>query len=114
MSHPVKQPFPKDIQLRPDGIHIQWDDGHQSYYDHRHLRYQCGCAQCVNEMTGQRMIVLANVPMGVEALDWIQVGQYAIQFLWSDAHTTGIYPFVLLRELCRCDQCRETSPQRPE
>ena len=109
----MNQPFPKDVQLQPDGIHIQWEDGHQSYYGHRYLRSQCGCAQCVNEMTGQRVIVLSDVRNDVEALDWIQVGRYAYQFLWSDVHTTGIYPFKLLRDLCQCDQCRQASAQSP-
>jgi len=101
----MSQPFSRDVTVRPDGIHIQWDDGHQSYYGHRYLRSQCSCAHCVNEMTGKRMISLAEIRRDVEALDWIQVGRYALQFLWSDAHTTGIYPFTVLRQLCQCDQC---------
>ncbi len=103
----MSQPITKDLQLRPDGIHVQWDDGHQGYHEHRTLRYQCCCAHCVNEMTGQRMIALSDVPKEVEALDWMLVGRYAVQFLWSDAHTTGIYPFTLLRELCQCTQCAQ-------
>ena len=105
------QPLPRDVQLRPDGIHIQWSDDHQSYYEHRYLRAQCGCASCVNEMSGQRMISLTDIRKDVEALDWIQVGRYAMQFLWSDAHTTGIYPFKLMRALCQCDECIKARPQ---
>ncbi len=101
----------RDVEVRPDGIHIQWDDGHQSYYGHRYLRFQCVCANCVSEMTGQRMISLAGVCKDVEALDWMQVGRYALQFLWSDAHSTGIYPFTLLRHLCQCDQCLKLKAQ---
>ena len=104
----MDQPILKDLQIRPDGIHIQWTDNHQSYYGNRYLRAQCGCAHCVNEMTGTRVISLADVRSNVEALDWIQVGRYAVQFLWSDAHTTGIYPFTVLRELCQCEECNET------
>ena len=100
-------PTPQDIRLLPDGIHIIWDDGHQGYHDSRALRYQCSCAQCVNELTGQRMIALSDVRRDVEALDWATVGRYALQFLWSDFHTTGIYPYETLRRLCQCDQCRK-------
>lgn len=109
----MNQRFAKDVQLRPDGIHIQWEDGHQSYYEHRFLRYQCSCAHCVSESTGKRMISLEEVRKDVEALDWIQVGRYALQFLWSDAHTTGIYPFALLRKLCQCDQCSKSRVTPP-
>lgn len=34
------------------------------------------------------------------------VGKYTIQFLWSDGHFTGIFPFDILRELCQCDACK--------
>ena len=101
----MSQPFAKDVQLRPDGIHIRWDDGHEGYYGNRYLRSQCSCAQCVSEMTGQRMISLADIRKDVEALDWMQVGRYALQFLWSDLHATGIYPYRMLREQCPCAAC---------
>ncbi|MFH1141947.1 MAG: DUF971 domain-containing protein [Chloroflexota bacterium] len=107
----MSQPVPKDVQLWPDGIHMLWDDAHRGYFGHRYLRYQCCCAQCVNEMTGQRVISLADVRKDVEALDWMPVGRYALQFLWSDAHSTGIYPFPLLRQLCQCDQCLKLKAQ---
>lgn len=96
---------PQEVNLLPDGIHVRWTDGHQSYFGHRYLRSQCGCAHCIEEMTGRRLIVLADIPKDVEALDWMQVGRYALQFLWSDAHGTGFYPFKMLRELCQCDAC---------
>jgi DUF971 family protein len=33
------------------------------------------------------------------------VGNYALQFVWSDGHETGIYTFEYLRKLCPCSQC---------
>ena len=100
-----RKPNLKDLSIRPDGIHILWDDGHQSYYEHRYLRSQCGCAHCVSEMTGQRLVVLADIRKDVEAVEWASIGRYAVQFLWNDFHETGIYPFTMLRDLCQCDQC---------
>jgi len=40
-----------------------------------------------------------DVPEDVVAIDWMNIGRYAVQFLWSDAHETGIYPFKYLGEL---------------
>jgi len=27
------------------------------------------------------------------------VGRYALQFIWSDGHSTGLYPFDMMRRL---------------
>lgn len=33
------------------------------------------------------------------------VGGYALQFYWSDGHSTGIYTWEMLRTACPCSQC---------
>ncbi len=96
---------PNSVDLLPDGIHIEWDEGHHGYFPHRSLRAECPCASCVHEMTGQRMVTLDNVGEDIEALDHMTVGRYALQFLWSDGHDTGIYPYEMLRKICLCDEC---------
>jgi len=35
----------------------------------------------------------------------VAVGAYAVQFVWDDGHSTGIYSWDLLREACPCDLC---------
>jgi DUF971 family protein len=37
------------------------------------------------------------------------VGRYAIRFHWSDGHSTGIYTFEHLRELCPCPICADNA-----
>ena len=103
---------PSDVKLTPQGIRIKWDDGHNSVLENRYLRSQCGCAACVSEMTGKRLISISDISKDVEALDWMQVGRYAIRFLWSDFHDTGIYPFNLLRNLCQCVECHSGQQQQ--
>jgi DUF971 family protein len=95
----------KEVTLADEGINILWDDGHASFYPHRYLRGHCCCAGCVEEMTGRRRVSEENVREDVQALDWMQIGRYAVQFLWSDTHDSGIYPFDLLRKLCHCPDC---------
>ena len=95
----------KQVDLGSEHISILWDDGHDSSYPQRYLRGHCCCAGCVEEMTGRRKVGEEDVREDVQALDWIQVGRYAVQFLWSDTHDSGIYPFELLRKLCRCQEC---------
>ena len=95
----------QDVKLDSDYITILWDDCHEGIYPSRYLRGYCCCAACVEEMTGRRIVGENDVDEYVMALDWIQIGRYALQFLWSDAHDSGIYPFEVLRNLCRCEEC---------
>lgn len=78
---------------------ITWGDGVESTYDVRELRLACGCAQCVDEWSGEGMLDPSAVPGDVHPLRIEPVGRYAIQIAWSDGHTSGIYPFRRLREL---------------
>ena len=98
---------PKEIDISGDNIIILWDDGHRGIYPHRMLRLRCQCASCVEEMTGRPRLNPDTVPQDVRAVDQIPVGNYAIQFLWSDAHYTGIYTFRFLRLVCACIACNE-------
>ena len=34
------------------------------------------------------------------------VGNYAIRINWSDGHSTGIYSWEHLRQICPCPECR--------
>ena len=95
----------KDVTLSEQGITVKWSDDHEAIYPYRYLRGECPCAGCLEEMTGRRVVGPNDVPEDVEALDWMQVGSYALRFLWSDLHDTGIYPFTLLRALCPCPDC---------
>jgi DUF971 family protein len=54
-------------------------------------------------MTGRRLLNVATVPDDVIAVEHISVGRYALQFLWSDGHQTGIYPFEMLQRLAAND-----------
>jgi ATP-binding protein involved in chromosome partitioning len=80
-------------------LRIRWADGHATELTPRDLRLACPCAGCVDEMTGRPILRPESVPEDVHPLAIRYVGRYALQFDWSDGHTTGIYPFTLLREL---------------
>tara|TARA_B100001245_G_C22699707_1_gene340996 strand:- start:297 stop:614 length:318 start_codon:yes stop_codon:yes gene_type:complete len=97
----------KNIEVNTSGISIDWDDGHRTTFDPMRLRLNCGCAECVEEWTQRKLLDPASVPANIAAEDYLMVGNYAVQFLWSDAHFTGIYPLDLLRRLCDCNACSQ-------
>ncbi len=93
------------IRMRQQGpreLAVGWADGHESIYCVRELRLACACAQCVDEWTGAERLDPSAVPEDVHPLAIRPVGRYAIQIDWSDGHSTGIYPFRRLRQLCPC------------
>jgi ATP-binding protein involved in chromosome partitioning len=50
-------------------------------------------------MSGVRTLLAEKVDESVYPTAIHYVGQYALQFVWSDGHTTGIYAFEYLREM---------------
>jgi ATP-binding protein involved in chromosome partitioning len=93
----------------PSTLAVVWADGHASRYDVRALRLACGCAECVDEWTGEERLDEAAVPVDVRPLRIQPVGRYAIQIVWSDGHEAGIYPFRRLRASCGCAQCQRAA-----
>jgi len=96
---------PARITAFPNGeIGVIWEDGHESFYPGRDLRCACACAECVEEMTGKKLLQDEQVPAEIRVLELLPVGNYALAFRFSDGHDTGIYAFERLRRLCPC--CR--------
>lgn len=90
---------PTRISAREDRgrVRIEWEDGAQTDYSAAQLRRLCPCAQCVNEMTGRRMLDPTSVPDDLTQTEVELVGQYAIALRFSDGHSTGIFTFAYLR-----------------
>ncbi len=93
-------PAPRDIrQIDEVTLGITWTDGKESTYNVRMLRENCPCAHCIDEWSGQRKIKPGDIPESIRPLKIRAVGLYALQFDWNDGHSTGIYPYALLRKL---------------
>ena len=98
---------PRKVELTPEGgLVIGWSDGHRAIHRPAALRLACQCAHCEDEWTGQRRVAAGDIPADIRVVESRPVGRYGLQFVWSDGHSTGIYTFQRLRELCECDPCR--------
>ena len=103
-----QMPTPVEIgRANESDLKVTWQDGHVSVYPARWLRLRCPCAGCIDEVTGELVIMASEIPQDVKPLAVQLVGRYAITIQWSDGHRTGIYPFDLLRKVCPCPRCRE-------
>ena len=118
MSLSTQEYQPKTLKRLGDaGFLVLWKDGHESEYSFPYLRGMCPCAECsVVRHKGQDVhslfapagdgdFALIDVHENILPFDIQLVGRYAIQFKWSDGHSTGIYSFETLKEMCPCPEC---------
>jgi DUF971 family protein len=104
--------IPKSIkQTTPTELVIEWDDGHKGRYTLQSLRLYCPCAACKSEAERRETSdLLPILTAGKNELRSVQpIGSYAVQLRWADGHSTGIYTYDYLRQLCECDGCRAMS-----
>jgi DUF971 family protein len=90
-----------EAELSPDGslLSLTWEDGVRTSAPARQLRQQCPCAGCVDEWTNKRTLDPAQVAAELRITTVQPVGNYALTFVFSDGHATGIYPWKLLRDI---------------
>ena len=94
---------PVDIQHIGNELALKWNDGSESFIPLETLRRACPCAGCQGEVD-----VLGNLHKGPErilspaAFELVQitrVGTYAIQPLWADGHTSGLFSFEYFHQM---------------
>jgi DUF971 family protein len=100
-------------RVSPVQTDVTWNDGHLGCYPSWYLRENCPCASCVEEFSGERKIPRGSIPANLERIDVGLVGNYALSFRWSDGHSTGIYTFEFLREICPCPECLPGGLEEP-
>jgi DUF971 family protein len=99
---------PVDLQPIGNELAIKWEDGTESYIGLEKLRRYCPCAGCKGEMD-----IMGNLYKGPErALTskafelqrLVMVGTYAVQPMWGDGHSTGLYSFEYLEQIAKAPE----------
>jgi len=114
---PRKKPTSIKIHIsNGTGVDVTWADGHASHYEFAYLREECPCATC-NDAREKKASLGAGAPalLSSPALPMFkpkpraqaatQIGSYAIQISFTDGHSTGIYSYDHLRNICPCAEC---------
>jgi DUF971 family protein len=92
-----------DIQQIGNELAVKWDDGGEDFIPLEKLRRCCPCAGCKGEVD-----IMGNVyknpgkvltPKAFELVRIVSVGGYAVQPVWADGHSTGIYSFDYLKRV---------------
>ena len=103
---------PRSIKREDSALLVEWQDGVLSKIQAKQLRGACPCAACREErgegshskpIASHKKKSLRIVEHTVEEAYGIlaisAVGNYALSIAWKDGHSSGIYPFTLLRSL---------------
>ena len=91
---------PSDVELdRQVGLTLRWPDGALAHLDLVTLRVMCPCAECRGLREQDRVVwPKPSSPQPLEALGAELVGAWGLSITWNDGHSTGIYPWNLLRD----------------
>lgn len=94
---------PLDIQVIGEELAIRWVDGTESFIPLVKLRQACPCASCKGEVD-----ILGKLHKGPEQvlssestrlLRLTPVGGYALQPVWADGHSSGLFSFEALKSI---------------
>ncbi len=112
LMSPMTTPTRLDLK-RNERLEVQWQDGVLGIYPIALLRAMCPCAKCKDDRkaappasnpAGKKRTSLTVLPgdhsKPLSVLSAEMVGNYAIKLDWSDGHSSGIYSFQYLREIC--------------
>ena len=83
---------------------ITWSDGTSYRLPFKFVRSECPCAECVHEITGERIIKPEWIPDDICPTELSYAGNYALKITWSDRHSSGIFTWERLHSLCSHQQ----------
>ena len=97
---------PTHLDVKKDrGLTVEWPDGTSSYYSVAYLRRMSPSAdmrQLREQMEANPLTILPAAAAGsgdIAIAHAELVGNYAINFTFTDGHSTGIYTWEYLREI---------------
>lgn len=95
------------IRPKPYLLRIEWNTGQVTAITLRTLRDNCPCALCKGEtiMGTTYSFGLQVIKPGMYELQSLTPsGNYGIQVSWVDGHSTGIYTWEILYNICQQHQ----------
>lgn len=94
--------LPNRIDVIGEELAIAWNDGRESFFALEFLRRACPCAVCQGEADVLGIVQRPErsfQPSSFQLRSLQPVGGYALQPLWQDGHSTGLFSFSYLRQL---------------
>jgi DUF971 family protein len=94
---------PLDVQVIGQELAVKWENGEESFIPLETLRRACPCAGCRGEVD-----VMGNLykgppqsltPRSFQLRQLTPVGGYALQPVWADGHSSGLFAYDYLKQV---------------
>ncbi len=95
-------PTPERIALIGNEVAIRWQDSSEDYFPASFLRRHSPSAENQGERDLLGREITGAQPAdgtGVGVAGWQMIGGYAIQFQFTDGHSTGLFTYDYLKRL---------------
>lgn len=93
----------ESLDIIGNDLAIKWADETESFIPLAKLRQHCPCAACKGEIDVMGNLYKAPEktlpPRAFELTRITFVGGYAVQPVWADGHSTGLFTFDYLKRL---------------
>ena len=98
------QPTRLQADAAAQTLTVGWADGRVSVYSYEGLRRACPCAECRGghgNMAEPVDPVVFDLPslMTYDIKELRPAGHYALQIVWGDGHSSGLFRWEMLREI---------------
>ena len=94
--------IPQSVEVqRESGVSVVFADGHRCRFELQELRANCPCAGCRSQRDrGEQAWPRPGSPAELRIDTAELMGNWGLGISWSDGHSTGIYPWDILRRWC--------------
>ena len=98
-ASPTAAPWPTELRLSDGGrlLTIAFDDGTRHELSAEYLRVESPSAEVQGHAPSQRQTQSGKRHVTIKEIQ--PTGNYAVRLLFSDGHSTGIYPFTGIHDL---------------
>jgi len=95
------KPVPVAIKLhrRSRELEVLFDDDTGRRLTAEYLRVHSPSAEVTGHGSGEGVLVVDKAGVGIDRVE--PVGRYAVRLVFDDGHSTGLYTWPILYELCR-------------
>ena len=96
----LQVPPPTDLKLHRKSreLEVRFADGTNARLSAELLRVHSPSAEVKGHTAGEGLLVTGKETVNIASIE--PVGRYAVRILFDDGHSTGLYTWALLYELC--------------